>query len=1021
MFDIINKSNSQEMFHYNKLNDNILNWEGVKFPTGNKDIERFEENNSKLVSINVYEIDDTLNEKKIIIDYRTKTRDAKHQINLLKIEINNNNHYVVIKSLSRLMNWQTNKNDQPKHYCHYCSHAFTRKDLLTKHYETGCMATHGQQFKLPKEGSYIEFEKYNTKLKCPFVVYGDFECITVNSNNGIKGTYQEHKPCGYMLNVVNSIDNTSQPFLYRGEDCLDHFVNKLREIKKDIFDKMNVNKPMDITDEQEAEFRKATLCSICNKNFKPEDSKVRDASPEAHETTLSSKGRKVRDHCHFTGEYRGCAHEKCNLDYSFRYFKIPVFFHNLKNYDSHLIIGKANEINKELNENKRIDVIAQNSEKFITFSFGSLQFKDSMAFLSASLDKLVKLNKYDIVGKDEHDKPIYKKRNDWKDNFRFSSANPYIRNKTDLDLLTEKGVYPYDYMNSFDKFNESQLPNIEDFYSKLYEEGITDTQHTRAKVIWDNFNIKNLGEYHDLYLMTDVYLLSDVFENFRDMCLNFYGLDPAHYITLPDYSWSAFLSLTGVRLHQIHNKDMYEMVEKGLRGGMTQCAHKKVEANNKYMNEQYDKSKPSSYISYLDANNLYGLAMSKKLPFDNFNWYFSRMDEKKVLSYSDDDDKGYILEVDLEYPKELHDLHRDYPLAPEIMSVSENMLSPVQKEIHKKYYGKDASDEKTNKLILNVMDKKKYVLHISALKFYLEHGLKLKKVHRVISFNQADFLKPYIDFNTEKRKNAKTEFEKDLFKLLNNAVYGKTLENVRNHIDFELVNTPERFQKLVNKPSYKHRHIINESLVGVEKEKATVELDKPIYMGLSILDYSKIHMYSFYYDVVKPKYNDNIKLAYTDTDSFIIHVETDDIYTDFKHIKQHMDFSDYPKNHECYNASNKKVLGKMKDELNGKIMTHFIGLKPKSYCYKVYGEDEEHKRSKGIVKHKVATCLNYDKYEETLNGDLKDKVEFNTIRSKNHQIYSINQVKYSLSNYDNKRYWLDNCSSLPFGHYSINQ
>ena len=674
-----------------------------------------------------------------------------------------------------------------------------------------------------------------------------------------------------------------------------------------------------------------------------------------------------------------------------------------------------------MNENKRIDVIAQNSEKFITCSFGSLQFKDSMAFLSASLDKLVKLNKYDIVGKDEHDKPIYKKRNDWKDNFRFSSANPYIRNKTDLDLLTEKGVYPYDYMNSFDKFNESQLPSIEDFYSQLYEEGITDTQHTRAKVIWDNFNIKNLGEYHDLYLMTDVYLLSDVFENFRDMCLNYYGLDPAHYITLPNYSWSAFLSLTGVRLQQVHNKDMYEMIEKGLRGGMTQCAHKKVEANNKYMNEQYDKSKPSSYISYLDANNLYGLAMSKKLPFDNFNWYFSRMDEKKVLSYSDDDDKGYILEVDLEYPKELHDLHRYYPLAPEIMSVSENMLSPVQKEIHKQYYGKDASDEKTNKLILNVMDKKKYVLHISALKFYLEHGLKLKKVHRVISFNQADFLKPYIDFNTEKRKNAKTEFEKDLFKLLNNAVYGKTLENVRNHIDFELVNTPERFQKLVNKPSYKHRHIINESLVGVEKEKATVELDKPIYMGLSILDYSKIHMYSFYYDVLKPKYNDKIKLAYTDTDSFIIHVETDDIYTDFKHIKQHMDFSDYPKNHECYNASNKKVLGKMKDELSGKIMTHFIGLKPKSYCYKVYGEDEEHKRSKGIVKHKVANELNYNKYEQTLNGDLKDKVEFNTICSKNHQIYSINQVKFSLSNFCNNRYFCNAIESLPYGHYLINQ
>ena len=204
------------------------------------------------------------------------------------------------------------------------------------------------------------------------------------------------------------------------------------------------------------------------------------------------------------------------------------------------------------------------------------------------------------------------------------------------------------------------------------------------QILYGNiFNIKNLGEYHDLYLMTDVYLLTDVFENFRDMCLNYYGLDPAYYITLPTYSWNAFLSLTGVRLQQIHIKEMYEMIENGLRGGMTQCSYKKVEANNKYMNEDYDKSKPSSYISYLDANNLYGLAVCKKLPYDDFKWYYGRMDEKRVLKYNDDDDDdddtGYILEVDLYCPKELHDLHKDYPLAPEIMSINENMLSQVQK------------------------------------------------------------------------------------------------------------------------------------------------------------------------------------------------------------------------------------------------------------------------------------------------------------------------------------------------------
>lgn len=513
VYDKINKEHPEELYHYNKLNDDLLNWEGVQFPTGNGDIDRFEENNHSLVSINVYEVDDILNDGKVISVRTTKVREAKHHINLLRIydDDSNNSHYVVIKNLSRLLNKQLNKNTKPKHICRHCHHPFTHEEFLNEHLEKGCIAIEGQHIKLPKKGSHIEFEKFNTKLECPFVIYGDFECLTTNSTDGIKGTYQHHKPCGFMLNVVDRINKSSTPCIYRGEDCMDKFVEQLASIKDEILERMKENKPMIISDEQELEFRNATRCSICNKHFKEED-------------------KKVRDHCHFTGHYRGAAHEKCNLDYSFKFFKVPVFFHNLKNYDAHLIIEKANELNQELNPNKKISVIAQNSEKFITFSFGQCEFKDSFAFLSASLDKLVKLNKYDNN----------EKIKDWQNNFRYTNTNPYIQNKTDLDLLTEKGVYPYDYMNSFNKFNEEQLPKKENFYSHLYEEHITDKDYTRANIIWKHFNIKNLGEYHDLYLMTDVYLLTDVFENFRDMCLNYYGLDPAHYITLPNYSWNIF-------------------------------------------------------------------------------------------------------------------------------------------------------------------------------------------------------------------------------------------------------------------------------------------------------------------------------------------------------------------------------------------------------------------------------------------------------------------------------------------------
>jgi hypothetical protein len=230
------------------------------------------------------------------------------------------------------------------------------------------------------------------------------------------------------------------------------------------------------------DFKTATKCFICGQDFKEGDKKCRDGS--LTQATLSDGRRKVRDHCHFTGKYRGCAHDDCNLQFSMRYYKIPVFLHNLKNYDSHLIIERANE----LSERAKIDVIALNSEKFITFAFKNLCFKDSFSFLSSSLDKLVKLSKYEDGNKKEN----------WQNNFKFSKRNPYVGNDEDLDLLTDKGVYPYDYFTSFDKFRERQLPPKEKFYSNLTESNIEDDEYERALKLWEHFGIRNLGQYHDL-------------------------------------------------------------------------------------------------------------------------------------------------------------------------------------------------------------------------------------------------------------------------------------------------------------------------------------------------------------------------------------------------------------------------------------------------------------------------------------------------------------------------------------------
>ena len=298
--------------------------------------------------------------------------------------------------------------------------------------------------------------------------------------------------------------------------------------------------------------------------------------------------------------------------------------------------------------------------------------------------------------------------------------------------------------------------------------------------VFKNFKLKNLGEYHDLYVQSDTLLLADVFENFRNMCIKVYELDPAHFLSLPGLAWQACLKKTNVKLELLTDYDMLLMVEEGIRGGICHSIHRYAKANKKYMKD-YDKNKESSYIQYLDVNNLYGWAMSQKLPVNGFKWVenTSKIDEKFIKSYDEDSDKGYIFEVDVEYLRRLHDLHNDLPFLPKRMKV-----------------------DKCKKLVCNLHDKKNYVVHIRSLKQALNYGLKLKKVYKIIEFNQNSWLKPYIDMSTELRKIAKNDFEKDFFKLMNNAVFGKTMENIRKHRDIKLVTTDKKRSKLGSESNY---------------------------------------------------------------------------------------------------------------------------------------------------------------------------------------------------------------------------
>lgn len=301
-----------------------------------------------------------------------------------------------------------------------------------------------------------------------------------------------------------------------------------------------------------------------------------------------------------------------------------------------------------------------------------------------------------------------------------------------------------------------------------------------------------------------------------------------------------------------------------------------------------------------------------------------QIDNIDLAKYKEDSKNGLILEVDLKYPQDLHNFHNDYPLAPEKVKVTDSMLSNYSKRIADKY---NISTGLVYKLIPTLSNKEKYVLHYRNLQLYIDLGLKVSKVHRVLEFNQSPWLKQYIAFNTEKRKNAKNAFEKEFFRLMNNSVFGKTMKNIRKRVDVRLVTDEKKLLKLTSKPTYVSCKIFNENLVAVHKIKETITLNRPAYVGMSILDLSKTLMYDFHYKYIKKNYGEKAMLLFTDTDSLTYEIEANDVYRDFWIDKDKFDNSDYPEGSPYFDKTNKKVIGKFKDEAAGVPICEFVGLR----------------------------------------------------------------------------------------------
>lgn len=800
---------------------------------------------------------------------------------------------------------------------------------------------------------------------------------------------------------------------------------------------------------------------------------------------------KVRDHCHVSGKYLGAAHYRCNINRHHRFVKIPVMAHNSTNYDSHLIIKRCvqfchkrnqqhtirrNELEAKLekegkfNEGEyyyhnckgrdeyfkikckenniqpvshKIDVIPLTTQKYMTTSIGSLMFIDSCNFLQLSLDKLA-------GNLPDKQKKITMKR-----------MKDLGFNKTQVKLMMKKGLYPYEYIDTVEKFKQTEPPPQSAFYNNLKQKGLSDDDYKHFLKVWEVTKCKTFGDYHNIYMTLDTCLLADVFEAFRDLMLDKYKLDPAYYFSTPHLAMDCMLKSTGIEMDLISEEDTYKWLEKGINGGLSFIGTRYSKANNKYMKD-YDKSKPSKYILYTDANSLYASVMLDSLPYKGFEYIepdslglveggtkkankhnlevITELCKKKHLNDENEDHYGYNLEYDIDYPAYLHETHNLYPLLPESRITKEEEYSEYQKKCQQMT---DSKPSKVKKLMATLNNKRNYISDIRMLKFALEQGLVLKKVHKVLRYIQRPFLKPFINLNTQLRQQATNDFEKDFFKLMSNSVYGKMFENVRGRIDFKLRYEQQQVDRLLNNPRLKlPTHDFGNDLVGFELNKASICLNKPIYAGLSILNLSKLVMYDFHYNGMLKTYKpEQLKFLFTDTDSLCYEVMTDNLYIDMKskpHLKHRFDFNNYPhpdnplekyqqEPHEghrnLYNLDHINEPYYFKDEGRGFIIREFVGHRSKMYSYDI--EQEMRKTPQGEQKRKgIPKCckMTHQQYLDSLNEKRKSFATFQSIRSKNHEIFVLDSKKTALNPFDDKTYILDDgITPLCWGHKDIEE
>ena len=1010
-----------------------VNLKTAKFsiPFHIKDIRAFEKQNEHLhLAVTCY----TFCEKEpFVLHSSSAPRDYKRVFILLLqpgYEQSYVGHYVAIRSLPRfltiLRNYVFPVSGQQRralksqvYACELCLVFLTTNKREFETHVKLCKNGNKQLIQFPEPDFDIRFD-YNSKKmnKLPFIGFLDFEAKMkpqenkdnyerFNCENCLRGGaisacshserfVHEQKPMTFSLYIFSSegklllhqTTSHDQRLMKYFFQALDIFANKLN-------DRFNRYKELHWSERLEKIFLAETKCHICKETF----------------NDFKQEFSKVRDHCHLTppvvnsntgvleSKYLGAAHSKCNLSRS-SLKKLPIYVHNLMSYDVNFFLSHAEFIGQRKYGIEKmytpLSAMPYNGSKVRCFNLGIYTFLDSYQILSGSLAELAQ----DFASSKMS-------------NFKLLRQGIPNLSSSQLGLLMRKSVYPYEWVRSVEQLKSTKdFPSRDDFFTQLKGDTISQSDYEHGKQVYRELSCQNMLEYTELYCKLDTLLLAEIMFAFRTLTYQDFGLAIEHYISAPQLSFDACLKTIGHPIQVMTDPTMTLMVERNIRGGVS------------FVNNRLETADPDhDALLYIDANNLYGFAQKMSMPLGEYKWVpENQIPSLKWLDMTMSQPIGYIAMVDLEVPSHLHDKFDNFPLAPEHIKITYDMLSSYSKEVQTILAGseKKARKYKQDKLLTTLEPKTRYVTHYLNLQYYLKLGMKLKHVHCVMQFKQSQYLKPYINLLSEKRAESASPFQIRFYKLLINALYGKFIQDVRKYCTNKFARTPKALGKLVQNPFFMWADTLSDDVTMVQLRQSKILLNKLYAVGFSILELSKLHMYQMWYNTLQPRFGKQLQLVLTDTDSFVIKVNGHTKEKVLKKISSMMDFSNYDHTHHLYDASNKKVPGYFKDENPHGRIEKVVALKSK--CYSLQVVSKNIRKSQNVCKgisQKTSSQFPLSYYEDCISRkETIIRSSMMSIRAKKYKLYLLQIMKTCMNSFDDKRFLLCPKHSVPYGHYN---